>query len=186
MKNALIVNLFAGPGVGKSMMMGGVFFELKMRGIDCEQSPEFAKDKVWEESYKTLDNQFYVAGKQYHRLKRLSNKVDVIVTDHPLLFSLHYGKDEPDSFKNLIVDQYNKFDNLNIYFERSSVYNPNGRMQTEEEAKEIDKEILSIVKEHCDDYVVLPTGYDSLVEIADLVKIKLKENESKEIQRNDF
>lgn len=173
MKETIIVNLFAGPCVGKSMMMGGLFFELKMRGIDCEMSPEFAKDKVWEESYKTLDNQMYIAGKQLHRLTRLTNKVDVIITDSPLLVSLYYGMNEPESFKKLMIDQFNKCNNFNILFERTSKYNPNGRMQTEEGAIKIDKSILSLIEEHCSHFTTLPTGRDSVMKIADMVETRM-------------
>ena len=78
MKKTLIVNLIGGPGSGKSTCASGIFYQLKKLGINCELALEFAKDKVWEESIKTLDDQFYIFGKQYHKLFRLMDKVDVI------------------------------------------------------------------------------------------------------------
>jgi len=51
---ALLVNLFAGPGTGKSTTMAGLFSELKFMGVNCEQAPEFAKEKVWEGSLDIL------------------------------------------------------------------------------------------------------------------------------------
>ena len=58
-----IINLFGGPGCGKSTTASGIFYELKKRGYECELSPEFAKDKVWEDSLRTLDDQIYIFGK---------------------------------------------------------------------------------------------------------------------------
>ncbi len=63
-KSALIVNLFGGPGAGKSTMAAGLFSELKWRGINCELATEYAKEKVWEESYAIFENQIYIFGKQ--------------------------------------------------------------------------------------------------------------------------
>ena len=48
---AIVINLFAGPGVGKSTTAARVFAELKLKGVNCEMALEFAKDKVWEESF---------------------------------------------------------------------------------------------------------------------------------------
>ncbi len=45
-----------------------------MLNINCEMALEFAKDKVWEESFKTMDDEIYIFGKQFHKIWRL--KVD--------------------------------------------------------------------------------------------------------------
>lgn len=66
-----VINLFAGPGSGKSTTCAGVFSKLKLAGVNCEMALEYAKDKVWEQSFHTLDNQIYIFGKQLHRLWRL-------------------------------------------------------------------------------------------------------------------
>lgn len=145
-KNTLLVNLFGGPGTGKSTTMAGLFSKLKMAGVDCEQAPEFAKDKVWEGSTKVLGNQLYIFGKQHHRLWRLAGKVSCIVTDSPLLIALYYGKHiTTDTFKNLVLEEHNRFPTLNVFLKRVKVYNPSGRMQTEKEAKQIDVELLNIL-----------------------------------------
>jgi adenylate kinase family enzyme len=59
-KNTIIVNLFAGPGAGKSTGAAYVFAKLKLAGIDCEYVSEFAKDKVWENNSEVFKNQFYI------------------------------------------------------------------------------------------------------------------------------
>ena len=109
---AIVVNLFAGPGVGKSTTAARVFAELKLKGVNCEMALEFAKDKVWEESFKTMDDQIYIFGKQFHKIWRLKDKVDVIICDSPLPISIVYDKENSESFHKLIMEQFNKFINF--------------------------------------------------------------------------
>jgi len=141
----IVINLYGGPGSGKSTIMAGVFAELKFRGINCEMAPEFAKEKVWEGSLDILGNQLYIFGKQHHTVFRLLGKVDVIITDSPIILSLYYGKNCSDTFKKLVLEEFNKLNNINIFVDRIKAYNPKGRLQTEDEAKQIDKELLSIL-----------------------------------------
>ena len=143
----IVVNLFAGPGRGKSTTCAGVFAKLKLAGVNCEMALEYAKDKVWEESNKVLDDQIYVFGKQLHRIFRLKDKVDVVITDSPILLSIIYDKTGNKYFSDLVLNQFNNFDNRNYFIERTTVYNPKGRLQTENEAKEIDKVLLDLLKD---------------------------------------
>lgn len=140
-----VINFFAGPGSGKSTVCAGLFSKLKLSGINCEMALEYAKDKVWEKSFRTLDNQIYVFGKQLHRIWRLKDQVDLVITDSPLLFSLIYDKTQNLKFKDLVVDQFNQFDNINYFINRKKNYNPKGRIQTLEEAKELDSEIKNML-----------------------------------------
>lgn len=144
-KKLKVVNLFGGPGAGKSTTASGVFSVLKLNGINCELVTEFAKDLTWEERQKTLHNQYYIFGKQYHRLWRLRDKVELVITDSPLLLSLIYASNEP-VFKKLVVEAYNQFNNLNYYIQRVKKYNPAGRSQTKEEAIQIDDQIYDKLK----------------------------------------
>lgn len=146
MKETIIINLIGGPGCGKSTCASGIFYELKKLGINCELSLEFAKDKVWEESYKVLDDQFYVFGKQYHKLFRLKDKVDVIITDSPLIISIHYNKISSEHFNNLVVEQYHKFNNLMYFINRPETYQSEGRLQTLEESEMIDSDIKKVLQ----------------------------------------
>ena len=140
-KDTLLLNLYAGPGVGKSTVMAGVFSELKWRGVNCEMAPEFAKEKVWEESTKLLENQIYIFGKQLHTIHRVWGKVDVVITDSPLLLSVVYGEKEGEEFKNLVLAVMKRYRSLNVFLNRHKEYNPSGRLQTESQAIEIDNKI---------------------------------------------
>jgi len=152
---SIVINLFAGPGVGKSTTAAKVFAELKMRGVNCEMALEFAKDKVWEESFKTMDDQIYIFGKQFHKIWRLKDKVDVIICDSPLPISIVYDKENSKAFHELIMEQFNKFNNLNFYLKRSAVYQKSGRVQTEEEAKKIDKVVEGVLIDYKIPFVTL-------------------------------
>lgn len=90
--DTIIINLIAGACAGKSTIASGIFYKLKMKGVDCEQSLEYAKDRVWEGSYSTMDDQIYMFGKQYHRVWRLNHKVQVVISDSPLILSIYYNR----------------------------------------------------------------------------------------------
>ena len=141
----LVVNLFAGPGAGKSTLRAGIFYRLKLAGINCEEAPEYAKDKTWQEDEVTLGCQFYVTGKQIFRLKRLRGKVRVVITDSPILIGLLYqDADCGPSFPLAVLEQFDCYDNLNYLVQRSPErhqYNPKGRKQSEAQSMEKDDEV---------------------------------------------
>lgn len=142
MKQPLVINFTGGPGAGKSTAAAQTFALLKYSGVNCELITEYAKDKVWEQSLKVLENQVYVLGKQYHRMASVGTQVDVIVTDSPLLLSLVYGAAESAAFKALVLDLHHRFNNWNFFMERCRAYSPVGRLQTEPEARLVDDRVL--------------------------------------------
>ena len=139
MKNkTIIVSLFGAPGAGKSTLSAYIFAKLKMLGVNCELVTEFAKDKVWDKNNEALSNQIYIFAKQYYRISRCADKVDVIITDSPLFLSPFYNKDsEIDApLKQLVYTISSRYDNLNYFVRRIKKYNPIGRLQTEEESNQ--------------------------------------------------
>lgn len=142
----LLVNLFGGPGAGKSTMMAGIFSELKLHGINAEMAPEFAKELCWENRHETMLCQPYVFGKQLHRISRLQKAgVACIVTDSPLLLSSVYGGHWPTSFHQAVRDIERTFHLLDIIVHRVKPYNPKGRMQAEDEAIVLDGRIERVL-----------------------------------------
>jgi nicotinamide riboside kinase len=148
MKNTLIVNLIAAPSSGKSTLMADIFAKLKYANIDCEMVGEFAKDLVWENRNETFKDEVYIFAKQNHRLFRVNGKVDVIITDRPLILTMLYNNRYGDKSKELdalTLHEFNKYNNLNYFIHRVKPYNPNGRNQTEQESDEISKELESLL-----------------------------------------
>lgn len=163
---SLVVNLFGGPGVGKSAIAFGLCSELKFRGYDIELAAEYAKDLTWEERYQTLRLQPYVFGKQYHRISRLLTKVEAVITDSPILLSCLYASERfPEAFHGAVYAMFCQMDNLNFCLDRVVPYNPNGRNETEEEAREKDREIREFLDRRQIDYVVAPGSRDGLSDI---------------------
>ena len=147
-----IINLYGGPGCGKSTVAAGLFYELKCRGIECEMTGEYAKDRTWDSNPEVLDNQPFIFGQQLHRIWRLNNKVQFIVCDSPILLSIIYSKEKSELFEQFIVEQYNKYTNINFVLDRTVKYDPIGRNQTEEEANKLDKYLNSIMNKYNIDY----------------------------------
>ena len=86
-----VINLFGGPGCGKSTTAAGLFHLMKLNEMNVELVTEYAKDLTWEERFGTLANdQLYVFAKQQKRLQVLKNKVRYVVTDSPLILGLSY------------------------------------------------------------------------------------------------
>lgn len=172
MKQTLVINLIGGPGSGKSTCASGIFYQLKKLGINCELALEFAKDKVWEESIKILDDQLYVFGKQYHKLFRLNGKVDVIITDSPLLISILYNKTPSEYFNKLVIEQYHTFNNLLFFINRAENYQTEGRLQTKEESEGLDNIIKEILQDNNISYDEIACE-NAVEHIVNVVKDKL-------------
>lgn len=168
MKNTLLVNLYAGPGAGKSTGAAYIFSKLKMAGIDSEYVSEYAKDRVWQGDQFVLQHcQLYVTGKQCLKVARLLGKVDVIVTDSPIAIGAMYTDEKP--YQDVCLYEAKKYKNtFNIFINRKKGYNPNGRNQTYEESVEIDHRIKAFLDENNLEYIVADgtlDGYDSIVKM---------------------
>lgn len=130
----VVVNLFASPGSGKSTTASGLFYQLKNRGVNAELTGEYAKDLTWSKRHNCLSDQIYVFGKQHHRVWRLQEDVDVIISDSPILLGLAYAQEYPQCFKETVHWAFSQYNNINFLINRVKPYNPKGRNQTAEES----------------------------------------------------
>lgn len=155
----LNVNLYSGPGTGKSTCAALLFGKLKLYGITAELVTEYAKDLVWEERHHTLGFQPYVSGKQLWRMTRLQGKVDVVITDSPFILGILYQKGRNPVFEEYLLSEFAKYRNLNILLDRNLAvhpYNPRGRNQTEAEAIVLDEEIRALLRDFAIPHEIFP------------------------------
>ena len=167
------VNLYGAPGAGKSTGAAYIFSQLKLRGINAELVTEFAKDKVWEESKAVFQNQAYIFGKQYFRISRVQDKVDVVITDSPILLSAFYNTNPVlgEEFDHLITKVSNSYDSIDALVCRTKPYNSAGRFQTEEESDLLNQNLIEFLNQHNIPYHCYSgdmQGYDLL--IADILE----------------
>lgn len=174
MDKPIVVNMFGGPGSGKSTIAAAVFSLLKMHDANAELITEFAKDLTWEERHRTLANQYYIWGKQHHRMWRLRDQVEVMVTDSPLILSLVYGEEKPACFNETVLSSFNEFDNMNYFLMRTKKFNPKGRNQTEEEASILDYDICMTLANNGIRYKMVEGSHKGVNDIAKRVLRRLK------------
>lgn len=158
-----VVNIFGGPGIGKSTAAAKIFYHLKEQGLNVELVSEVAKDYVWEEHIKILKDQLFIFAKQNRRLERLRGKVDYVVTDSPGILALAYQiPDYYPSFESLVVDVHNSYNNINFVLSRHHGFKNEGRAHDEETSKNIDRNIVNILEKHNLSYHPLGTDVVSL------------------------
>jgi nicotinamide riboside kinase len=144
-----VINIFGGPGAGKSTTAAGVFHAMKKQRHEVELVTEYAKDMTWEGRNNILTDQLYVLAKQNRRLHRLRGQVDYIISDSPLVLGLIYAQaDYFDSFHPFLMDVFNSYKNINIMLSRDFEYNPNGRNQTADEATQIDTSLQTLLQQN--------------------------------------
>lgn len=148
-----VINLFAGPGAGKSTTAAGLFHFMKLEQMKVELVTEYAKDITWEKRHNILTDQLYIFAKQHRRVSRLRGEVDYVVTDSPLLQSLVYrAEGYPAVFDELVLEFWRTFENVNFMLERAKAYVAMGRSQSEDEARAIDATIRGILEEYAVPY----------------------------------
>lgn len=146
-----IINFFGGPSTGKSTLATGLFSLLKTKyNLRVEYVHEYAKDLVYEQRENILKNdQLYVFAKQNHMLKmiELSNQIDIIINDSPILLSSIFGnhnKSITKKFNEFIIETFNSYNNINFFIKRNDLYFQSyGRVEKDvDAAKCIDKLIM--------------------------------------------
>lgn len=171
-----IVNLFGGPGVGKSTLAAGLFFNMKQQGLQCELVTEYAKDVTWEGRDKLLSDQLYLFAKQNRRLVRLlDHPIEYAITDSPVLLCAAYAKlngvvDKQSNLVPLILEVFASYDNINIVLQRDpTFYSQTGRSQTLDQAHEIDNVVVTMLDEFKLPYHSIAVGENAIQAVLRLV-----------------
>jgi len=176
-KDCIVVNLIGGPGVGKSILTSDVFSNLKRNFVSAEISPEYIKKKIREKSMKAVQSQIYIFGKQQYQQFTMKDDVDVIVTDSPFILSSIYDVSKCTLLKALILQEFNKYENMTYYIERNDdvPYEQEGRYQDSDGAKKVDKTVINFLDENAINYkTVKGIGADTIDLISKEVIEKLK------------
>ena len=176
-----IINIFGGPGIGKSSIAAGITYKLKKNHISCDQPYEFPKLLAWDDNHSAIQDQLYVLANQHRGIVKSYGKVDYIVLDSPILLSLTYrnyykGTEYPsslygESFDKMVLDTFNQYDNINIVLDRADgVHNNDERYQNLEESKELDIVIENTLIKNNIPFYKIKVDDDTVDNIMKLVK----------------
>lgn len=150
-----IINLYGGPGIGKSTSAAYLYYLLKINNKNCELVREYIKDWIYECRAIGPYNQIYFLGKQVHKESLLYGKVNYVITDSPIMMSVYYAylyckKELADGVRCAAEAFYNQaehdgYNHVHILLKRTHAYDTNGRYQTEQEAQQIDSGVRKLL-----------------------------------------
>lgn len=148
-----IINIFGGPGCGKSIAAADVYSDLSKLGHKVELVREYIKDWVWEGRKRFFLDQIYILSKQMRREQICLGQVDFIVTDSPVwlspFYEYKYGKHADTLFD--VVKHYSDeihslgHKTMNFVLDRQGEYVEAGRYQSRDEALLMDREIVNFL-----------------------------------------
>lgn len=148
MKQTKVINFFAGSGAGKSTAAAALFAEMKMMGLDVELVREYVKDWAWTGRKIGPYDQLYIFGKQAHSEAEKYNILGYIVTDSPYLLGPFYEEyhtgeiiTRPSALAFMKYAEAHGVSYYNFFLERTKPFNPNGRYETEDQARKIDVQL---------------------------------------------
>lgn len=175
-----IINLIGGPGSKKSLVSADIILQLHLQNKSVEHIADYARYLVWQRDFESLKNQYSIAHKQHNVLKMIDGEVEYIVVEGSLPQILYYNRNYKENICDMnkteiqIKAWYNEFDNINVFVERSEEpYVQAGRLQTEEQAKEIDFAMKNILKKN---NIAFVSVSPDIVKINEFIKQVLLKN----------
>jgi nicotinamide riboside kinase len=165
MNSGLVINLFGGPGSGKTTTAAELFALLKKRHYDVELVTEFAKDLIMQNNPDALKHQFYVTGTQAHRIWSAAQKMQVVIVDSPILLGPIYDQRNSKPLLDLCIEYHQELNNLNIFLGRNGVqHSMVGRVHSLTESIGLDNRIHRLLDELKIEYLSLEEmGMDKLL-----------------------
>ena len=177
-----IINLFGGPGIGKSSIAAGLTYKLKKRHISCDAPYEFPKVLAWDKNKEAIGDQLYVVANQHRGIAKSFGKVKYIIVDSPILLSLvyknYYNNSETypaklygKEFDDLIIFMNNYYSSVNIVLKRSEegVHNDKERYQNLEESINLDNAIKAKLEEFQIPYIEVEVNKGSVNKILEII-----------------
>ena len=171
--NTTVVNLFGGPGVGKSTLACGLFYFMKIKHLNAELVREYVKAWAWESRPIGEYDQFYISGKQAKYESLLYNKVEFLITDCPIILSPIYesfaGNDDPvtkvGSFKFMKQAEAKgiKYKNYVLARDKNVPYDVKGRYNSIKTAGDIDKFMQEKLSEWEVPFTLVDCKYDDRI-----------------------
>lgn len=163
-RKTTIINMFAGPGAGKTTCAWEIASELKKKGFVTEYVPEYAKELVWDKNYEMLDgsleHQRQLLAVQTHRIVRLIGQVDFVVTDAPLMLnSIYFTSGTPEEqrlYRDEVFEKFSSFENFSVFIRRGNNFEQAGRIHDLSQSMQVDQQI----KEMLDHYQICYGVYD--------------------------
>ncbi len=145
-RETYVVNLWGGPGCGKSTLAALVFAEMKKLDLEVELIREYIKPWAWRGHPVGRWDELYILGKQLRAESACYGKVDWIVTDRPLGLSAIYEKLfglpplAGPAVEELLRQQTKEYIfHVDLLVKRTKPYNPVGRYQSKDEALKVDE-----------------------------------------------
>ena len=180
----MVINLFGGPGSGKSTTAAHLFTRLKTSHFNAELITEYAKDLTWEKRLNILEeDQLYILAKQHRRLLRIKDHVEYAISDSPLVLSpVYFGMNKYTNFSyktfnELTLELFKNYPNVNILLNRreDNIYQAEGRNQDLKTAEKIDKEIEKYLYKNNIRFTALPINLDIVDNIIGVLRKKSEE-----------
>lgn len=181
----LVVNIFGGPGSGKTTTAWELSERLRKEGFLVEYVSEYAKELTWLQNAPAFSeaqhiaakdlldgsptNQLVLAKEQQRRVEIAIGQVDIVVSDSPTLLGLAYMRDNqtPEQYLNAqtymlaaqkavcLGNQDLICSNYNILIHREGGYEQEGRNQTYAEALLKDTLVESLVEKYVPECIAL-------------------------------
>lgn len=175
--DSIVINLFGGPGIGKSTTANRLVGSLKTNDIDAVYISEYIKELIYkadsarisasdrEAARKLLDGSLYSQACIFQRQKEMLDihvdQVPCVVTDSPLPLNAVYLSDNSDKYKSEIMRCFNEeYVNLNIVLQRDpkATFQEEGRIHNLEQSKAKDIEIVRFLRDNDINFVSFPVN----------------------------
>ena len=165
----LVINLFGGSGCGKSTTAALLYARLKLLGNNVELVREYVKNWAWNNHRPGEWDPLYFLGKQSSYESLLYGKVDYIITDSPVLLAGVYQEYNSKGRENYVSVAANSFichaqkhgiTYKNFFLQRNKPFDPRGRYETEEQAREVDEFVFTTLMEITGNSPIMITGPD--------------------------
>ncbi|HUS50339.1 MAG TPA: AAA family ATPase [Candidatus Paceibacterota bacterium] len=146
------VNFFGGPCSSKSTTAAYTFSYLKSSGYQVEYVTEYIKFWTYIPRIPKSFDSLYCLAKQVHKEDTiLRGETDLIVSDSPLMlqyfYAVHHNAPVQIPMLEISKEMEDTYPSLNIFLKRKDRdYSSIGRYETLEQAKQVDEELMEVLK----------------------------------------